>query len=155
MTTILDEIKQNVNNTIISTGETFNALTEMIHVMTDILKDAQPKIQDSINNVNLTTKNLADSSFEIKNTIEKGYVDKTLYNFQESSANFVLTTKNINGFSGNLNQEGKRLTNCLLYNLNITVKNANEIIVGIGNTLKKKLGGLRLVFSGIDSCFQK
>ena len=68
----LDEIKENVNSTIKSAGATFDALTEMIQVTTDILKNAQPVIQDSINNVNITSKNLADSSFEIKSSLEKG-----------------------------------------------------------------------------------
>ena len=40
-----DEIKNNVNQTIISAGQTFDALTEMIHVTTNILKEIQPLIQ--------------------------------------------------------------------------------------------------------------
>ena len=34
----------------------------------------------------------------------------------------------------------------LLKNLNIVVCNMNEIIIGVGNTLKKRFGGLRLFF---------
>lgn len=141
-----DEIKNNVNNTIISAGDTFNALTQMIEVMTDMLKDAQPVIQDSINNVNLTSKNLADSSFEIKQSLEKGYLDKSLYNIQQTSDNLVLTTKNTSGFTDNLNKQSSILVNCLLKNLNTVVTNINQIIIGIGNTLSKKFGGLRLFF---------
>ena len=64
-----DQIKDNVNNTIISAGDTFEALTEMINVITDILKDAQPVIQDSVNNINITSKNLADSSLQVKSVL--------------------------------------------------------------------------------------
>lgn len=142
----LDEIKENVNSTIKSAGATFDALTEMIQVTTDILKNAQPVIQDSINNVNITSKNLADSSFEIKSSLEKGYLDKSLYNLQLTSENFALTSKNTSGFTEGLNNEGKILINCLFKNLNIVVDNINKIIVGIGNTLSKKMGGLRLFF---------
>ena len=142
----LDEIKENVNSTIKSAGQTFDALTMMIQVTTDILKDAQPVIQDSINNVNITSKNLADSSFEIKSSLEKGYLDKSLYNLQLTSENFALTSKNTSGFTEGLNNEGKILINCLFKNLNIVVDNINKIIVGIGNTLSKKMGGLRLFF---------
>ncbi len=142
----LDEIKENVNSTIKSAGATFDALTEMIQVTTDILKNAQPVIQDSINNVNITSKNLADSSFEIKSSLEKGYLDKSLYNLQLTSENFALTSKNTSGFTEELNNEGKILINCLFKNLNIVVDNINKIIVGIGNTLSKKMGGLRLFF---------
>lgn len=141
-----DQIKENVNNTIISAGQTFDALTEMIQVTTDILKDAQPMIQDSVKNVNITSKNLADSSFEIKSSLEKGYLDKSLYNFQLMSDNFVLTSKNTSGFTEGLNKQSSLLLNCLLKNLNTVVLNINKIVVGLGNTLSKKFSGLRLVF---------
>ena len=142
----LDQIKDNINNTIISAGQTFDALTEMIEVTTDILRDAQPVIQDSINNVNITSKNLADSSSEIKRTIEKGYIDKSLYNLEQTSDNLVITTKNTSGFTDGLNKQSNILINCLLKNLNIVVCNINKIIVGVGDTLSKKFGGLRLFF---------
>lgn len=142
----LDTIKDNVNNTIISAGKTFDALTEMIQVTTDMLKEAQPVIQDSMNNVNLASKNLADTSSEIKKSIEKGYLDKSLYNLQETSNNLVVTTKNTSGFTENLNKETNILLNCLLKNLNIVVKNTNQIIVGVGSTLSKRFGGLRIFF---------
>lgn len=142
----LDEIKENVNSTIKSAGLTFDALTEMIKVTTNMLKDAQPIIQDSINNVNITSKNLADSSYEIKKSLEKGYLDKSLYNIQETSNNLVLTTKNTSGFTENLNSESKLLLNCLIKNLNTVVNNINQIIIGIGNTLSKRFGGLRILF---------
>ncbi len=142
----LDEIKGNVNQTIKSAGLTFDALTEMINVTTDILRDAQPVIQDSINNVNLTSKNLADSSTEIKKTIEKGYLDKSFYNIQQTSENLVVTTKNTSGFTDGLNKQSNVLINCLLKNLNTVVCNINKIIVGLGETLSKRFGGLRLFF---------
>lgn len=141
-----DQIKDNVNNTIISAGKTFDALTEMIQVTTDILKDAQPVIQDSINNVNITSKNLADSSIEIKKTIEKGYLDKSFYNIQQTTENLVVTTKNTSGFTDGLNKQSNVLINCLLKNLNTVVCNINKIIVGVGETLSKRFGGLRLFF---------
>ncbi len=151
----LDQIKDNVNNTIISAGQTFDALTEMIKVTTDILQDAQPVIQDSINNVNQTSKNLAESSLEIKKVLKKSYLDKSLYNLQETSNNLVLTTKNTSGFTENLNKESNILLNCLLKNLNIVVKNINQIIVGIGNTLSKRFGGLQIIFGKTDITTEK
>lgn len=142
----LDEIKENVNQTIKSAGLTFDALTEMIQVTTDILRDAQPVLQDSINNVNITSKNLAESSYEIKSSLKKGYLDKSLYNLQQTSANLVLTTKNTTGFTEGLNKQSNVLINCLLKNLNCVVCNINKIVVGLGETLSKNFGGLRLFF---------
>lgn len=142
----LDEIKENLNTTVISLGQTFDAITDMVNEANAILKDARPLIQDSINNVNITSKNLADSSSEIKTSLEKGYIDKALYNLEQTSGNLVLTTQNTTGFTEGLNKQSNVLINCLLKNLNTVVCNINNIVIGVGNTLSKKFGGLRLIF---------
>ena len=140
----LDEIKENLNTTVVSLGQTFDAITDLVNEANEILKDARPLIQDSVNNVNITSKNLADSSFEIKTSLQKGYLDKSLYNLQQTSDNLVLTTKNTTGFTEGLNRQSNVLINCLLKNLNIVVCNINKIIIGVGETLSKNFGGLRL-----------
>lgn len=142
----LDEIKNNVNNTIKSAGETFNALTDMINITSGILEEIRPIIKDSVEKLNVASKELANSSINIRKSLDKGYLDKTLYNFEQTSGNLVVSTHNISGFSESINQKSIRLLNCLITNLNIVVKNVNEIVIGIGNTLRKKMGGLRLVF---------
>ena len=142
----LDEIKENLNTTVVSLGQTFDAITDLVNEANEILKDARPLIQDSINNVNITSKNLADSSYEIKTTLEKGYIDKALYNLEQTSGNLVLTTENANGFTMGLNKQSSVLVNCLLKNINTVVCNVNQIVVGLGNTLKTRFGGLRLFF---------
>ena len=143
-----DEIKENVNQTIISAGQTFDALTGMINVMTDILKDVQPLIQDSVNNVNIASKNLADSSSRIKDSIDKGYIDKSLYNLQNTSENLALSTKNTNLFTEGLNSKSSVLLNCMLKNINNLICNLNRIVISVGDTLNKKFGGLKLIFNG-------
>ena len=143
-----DEIKENVNQTIISAGQTFDALTGMINVMTDILKDVQPLIQDSVNNVNIASKNLADSSSKIKDSIDKGYIDKSLYNLQNTSENLALSTKNTNLFTEGLNSKSSVLLNCMLKNINNLICNLNRIVISVGDTLNKKFGGLKLIFNG-------
>ena len=142
----LDEIKNNVNTTIVSAGQTFDALTQMLNVLTGILEDVRPSINDTVLNVNSASKNIASISANLQKTVEKGYIDATLLNLQETSGNLVLTTENFGGFSQVLNKKSTILTNCLLKNLNTVVCNINEIIIGLGNTLKKRFGGLRLFF---------
>ncbi len=148
----LDEIKNNINSTIKSAGETFEALTGMLYVMTDILNDVRPSINTTVNNFETTSNNLADISNSLKNSVNKGYIDSTLYNIQETSGNLVVTTKNFGGFSDSLNKQSSVLTNCLLKNLNIVTSNINEIIIGVGNTLKKSFGGIRLLFGKTIQC---
>lgn len=140
----LDEIKQNVNDTVKSAGETFEALTEMLNVMTGILEDVRPMINDTVSNINSSSKDLAKMSENLRKSVDKGYVDSTLYNLQETSGNLAVTTKNFGRFSDSLNKQGAVLTNCLLKRLNTLVYNINQIVVGVGETLKKRFGGIRL-----------
>ena len=48
----LDEIKENLNTTVVSLGQTFDAITDLVNEANATLKDARPLIQDSIKNVN-------------------------------------------------------------------------------------------------------
>lgn len=148
----LDEIKSNVNNTVKSAGETFEALTGLLIVFTEIMQDIKPTINSSVKNLEMTTENFAKISASLKTSVDKGYIDSTLYNFQKTSGNLVLTTKNFGGFSDTLNKESSILTNCLLKNLNIVVSNINQIVIGVGDTLKKNFGGVRLFFGKAINC---
>lgn len=145
----LDEIKENVNTTIVSAGQTFEALTDMINVLTGILEDARPTIKDSVENLNIASKNLADSSKQIRTTLHQGYVDKSLYNMERTTENLVKTTQNLTGITNNVNSTSINLVNCLIKNINTVVANVNQIVVGVGETLKKRFSGIRLFFGKI------
>lgn len=145
----LDEIKGNVNTTIQSAGQTFDALTGMIEVVTDILNDVRPSIKESAENLNVASKNLADSSYNIRTTLQQGYVDKSLYNLERTTENLVKTTKNLTGVTDNVNNNSINLVNCVISNINTVVGNINQIVIGVGETLKKRFGGIRLFFGKI------
>ena len=148
----LEEIKSNLNKTLTSASGSFDALADMFNMLTLILEDVRPSIKTSAKNLELTTQNLADTSNSLKITVQKGYIDNALGNIEMTSKNLVLTTDNFSGFSGSLKQESSIMLNCLLKNLNVVVNNINEIVVGLGNTLKKRFGGLRLIFGKSVSC---
>ena len=142
----LDEIKENLNTTIVAAGQTFNALTGMMDALTSILNDVKPSIQESANNLTITTRNLADMSYDVKDSVRGDSISTTLYNLEKTSENLVLTTRNISGITEQVNTTSINLLNCVIKNINIIVGNVNDIIIGIGNTLQKRGGGLRLIF---------
>ena len=142
----LDEIKENVNTTIQSAGQTFDALTMMIEVLTGILEDARPTINDSLRNLHLASKNLSDSTYSLKSSLQQGYVDKSLYNLERTTDNLVKTAQNMSGVTNNINTTSIHLVNCLIKNINTVVKNINQIVLGVGETLRKRFGGIRLFF---------
>ncbi|MCM1004371.1 MAG: hypothetical protein NC408_08530 [Candidatus Gastranaerophilales bacterium] len=151
----LDEIKENVNETIKSAGGTFNALTEMINVMTGILEDVKPTINDTVQNVNLASRNLADASYHVQSSLQQGYINTTLENLERTSRNLVMTTQNITGVTNNVNNNSINLINCVIRNVNTVVSNINEIIIGLGETLKKRFAGIRLIFGRAIDCGDK
>ena len=142
----LDEIKDNVNGTIQSAGKTFDALTDMINVLTGILEDARPTINDTVTNVNIASKNLADASANVRTSLQQGYIDNSLYNLEQTTKNLTKTTQNMSGVTDNINNNSINLINCVIQNINTVVQNINEIVIGVGNTLKKRFGGMRLIF---------
>lgn len=148
----LDEIKDNVNGTIQSAGKTFDALTEMINVLTGILEDVRPTINDTVDNINLASRNIADASYNVQSTLQEGYINSTLENLELTSKNLVMTTENITGVTKNVNNNSINLINCVIKNINTVVSNVNEIVIGVGETLKKRFAGLRLIFGKAINC---
>lgn len=148
----LDEIKNNVNGTIQSAGKTFDALTEMIQVLTGILEDVRPTINDTVDNINLASRNIADASYNVQTTLQEGYINSTLENLELTSKNLVKTTQNITGVTDNVNNNSINLINCVIRNINTVVSNVNQIVIGLGETLKKRFAGLRLIFGKAIDC---
>ena len=114
-------------------------------------KDVNPNIINQVNTytVHKCEVKVFEEVFECpfcKSELINDNLDKSLYNLQQTSANLVLTTKNTTGFTEGLNKQSNVLINCLLKNLNCVVCNINKIVVGLGETLSKKFGGLRLFF---------
>lgn len=142
----LDEIKENLNGTIVAAGKTFNSLTEMIGTLTSILNDIKPSLNEAADNLTVATKNLSDMSYEVKDSIRGDSISTTLYNLERMSKNLTLTTQNITGITGKVNNTSINLINCVIRNINVIVSNINDIVIGIGNTLQKRGGGLRLIF---------
>lgn len=142
----LDEIKENLNGTIVAAGKTFNSLTEMIGTLTSILNDIKPSLNEAADNLTVATKNLSDMSYEVKDSIRGDSISTTLYNLERTSKNLTLTTQNITGITGKVNNTSINLINCVIRNINVIVSNINDIVIGIGNTLQKRGGGLRLIF---------
>ena len=85
-------------------------------------------MKNAVKNFENASENLSSITKSLKNSNDKGYIEKTLYNLQETSSNFAFSSKNFGSFTTNLNNESSILINCILKNLNITVNNINKII---------------------------
>jgi len=142
----LDEIKENLNTTVKSAGQTLDALTEFIHIGTDILTDLRPSLKESGENLALTTKNFANMSQKLNNSIETKTFTSTFKNLEKSSYNLTQTTQNFTTLSDRANKQTVCLLNNLLTNLNTVVLNVLDIVKGFKSTLSKNFSGFRIMF---------
>ena len=117
----LDEIKDNLNDTVESAGDTLDALTELIGTANDILKDLRPSLK--ITGENRATKNLENASLNVSN-ITKHADSQTI-----SLVDCVIQN-----------------TNAVIENVNVVVSNVNDIVKGFKATLSKRFAGMKIMF---------
>ena len=156
----LDEIKDSLNSTVESAGETMDALTDLLKLAADILNDIRPSIKTAGENIAFTTKNLAEVSAELnssvkpkrlKNSFEN--IELMTQNLERSTRNFELVSTNAVNITSRANNETVMLTNCVIKNINTVVcninkvvNNVNDIVKGFKSTLSKRFGGARIIF---------
>ena len=147
-----NEIKGNTNNLLSSANDVAKSLNEFITVLTSILNEIRPDIKIATSNLAKTSTNLTNTSANLEKTsikIEKSindeYILNSIQNFQSSSKNFESTTLL-------LNTKTVPKINATICSLKTLLDNLNEIIKGIGKTLQKRMGGVRLIFgTAIDN----
>jgi len=142
----LEILNDNINETLDSVGNTFDAITIMVETLTEILKESRPVISDTLNNINSSSKYFSDTAYNINNDIHKGEINKTLHNFNKTSENLANATCNLVGISENINNNSINLFNCLLKDISKMINNMNSLVLGVAKTLKKRFSGIRIMF---------
>ncbi len=156
----LDDIKDNLSDTVASAGETMDALTDLFKTANDILIDLRPALKESGNNLAVTTQNFAEFSSKLNRSAKPQKLDNTFDNIELTMINLERTTRNFEQASLNTanitrtaDSRTVTLMNCLLQNastvvcnVNVVVKNVNDIVNGLKTTLSKKFGAMRVAF---------
>ena len=142
----LDDLSENLSETVEDAGETMKALTDLFHTANDILVDLRPSLKESGENLALASKNLASISIELNNSTGQKRLDNTFSNIELITRNLELTTANTALLTKRADSETVALLNCLISNANKMVLNINDIIKGFKVTLSKRFAGMRLIF---------
>lgn len=156
----LDEIKENLNETVVSAGETLNALTELIGTANDILKDLKPALKTTGDNLAEMSQNLSDVARELNRSARQERLDNTFGNIELTTRNIERATRNLESASLNVSsitQQTDRqilsLVDCLIQNanavienINVLVLNVNDIVKGFKTTLSKRFAGMKIMF---------
>lgn len=156
----LDEIKNNLNDTVESAGDTLDALTDLIGTANDILKDLRPSLKETGENLASMSRNLSDVTGELNRSAKPKRLDNTFANIEQTTKNIERTTKNLENASLNVtnitahaNKDTITLVDCVIANTNTVVKNintvisnVNDIVQGFKVTLSKRFAGMKIMF---------
>lgn len=156
----LDEIKENLNNTVASAGDTLDALTELFGTANDILKDLRPSLKITAENLAETSKNLKETSEEINLSLKPRRLNNSIANIEQTTKNIERTTKNLETASSDItkttahvNSDTINIIDCVIANINtiidninLVINNTNDIIKGFQQTLNKRFAGMRIMF---------
>ena len=156
----LDEIKENLNNTVASAGDTLDALTELFGTANDILKDLRPSLKITAENLSETSRNLKETSEEINLSLKPRRLNNSIANIEQTTKNIERTTKNLETASSDItkttahvNSDTVNIIDCVIANINtiidninIVINNTNDIVKGFQQTLNKRFAGMRIIF---------
>ena len=85
------------------------------------------------------------------NSLSQEKLDNTTGGFEKTSKNFDESSKNINEITKNLNNMMPYI-NATIIDTNSTICNVNQISQGILNTLKERMGLLKLLIGKPVKC---
>ena len=156
----LDEIKDNLNNTVASAGDTLDALTELFGTANDILKDIRPSIKITAENLAETSQNLKETSYELNSSLKPKRLSNSFANIEQTTKNIERTTKNFENASlditkttSHINTDTIEIFDCVIANINtiidninVVINNTNDIVIGFQQTLNKRFAGMKIMF---------
>lgn len=130
----LEEIKKNLIESSQNLNYALGALNGVFEMVEDILKENKKNLYG-------TTKNVNDMTYKVNRSLEQQKLNNTVSNIESSTKNISQLTDKSDSVDLTLNQ------------VQGISENINSITCGVRKTLRKKFGGLRLIFGQvIDEC---
>lgn len=135
----LDELKGNANSLISTVNGAAQDVSDLLKQINAMLKDIQPDINNAAHEISTACGNLSNMTKKLDDSIDEK-------NLKNSIANIHTTTKNFEGTTQIINATTLPAVNATICSLKSLLDNMNEIVKGIGNTLKQRMGAARLMF---------
>ena len=141
----LEAIKQNLAQSSENLNVALEGLAMVFESVNEILKENRKNLYTTTGNLSKATRNLDNVTQKIDKSMQQKRLDNTISNLETLSANLNGTTTSVNGVIPHIDA-----TMCQVQGL---ATNANAISCGVRKTLRKRFGGLRLLFGKvIDEC---
>ena len=148
----LENIRQNMEKTSEDLQGAVEALRDLLTSLNEIAQENRESLNSAAKNLSDTTRNINNLSTKFNNSVKQQELNKTMSNLEDtilntknSTAELESLSKRINNMTDTLNESIPTVTSSISQTECI-VKNINEITCGISNTLKKRFGGVRLIF---------
>ena len=155
----LDNLSEKGENLLNSAKETTDTLTDLFALIHEILSENRQNIlsssnslKNSMSNLEITTDNLKEISTKTNSEISSDALKNIISNIEQTTTNLSESTSQFVSVSGNLNKTSSNFS-VLIPKLKelidigkTTLCNLNSILTGLGETLRKRCGGMRVLF---------
>ena len=155
----IDNLSEKGESLLNSAKQATDTLTNLFGLIYDILSEnrqnllsSSTSLKNSMDNLEQTSNNLKDISTKLNNEINEQFLSQTVEDISKTTENIANGTKDLKNITGNFNKTSADFTTLApkLHELIAVGKtalcNLNRILLGLGETLKKRAGGMRVLF---------
>ena len=141
----LENIRTNLTESTENLNAALGALSDLFTTLDTMAQENRNTIKTASKNLANTTQNFQQISTKVDKSLQQKSLDNTILNIEKSSQSLQSITGNLSTTTDSLNIAMPRI-DATLYEAHSLVSNANAISCGIRQTLRKRFGGLRLIF---------
>lgn len=141
----LADSAESLNNTITQLGQVFLIIQEMLESNQDNIKTASTNLAKTTGNINQISSNFSSALNRNRLNSAVSNLDAASYNVRTSTENLSAITQSIDGTAKSFSNTVPKIDSTIAQ-AQCIVSNVNDITCGIKQTMKKRFGGMRLLF---------
>lgn len=141
----LEAIKQNLRNASENLNSTISELGDLFILLQDVVNENRSNLKGTTNNIRKVSSNIDKTSIKINNSIKQEELESIIGTINRSSNNVERITENVYDTSVGINSNIPKISSSINETQNL-IANTNAISCGVRQTLRKRFGGLRLIF---------
>lgn len=141
----MESIKKNLSEASENLNTALGGLSDLFVILQDTVNENRANMRNSTSNIQKTTANVNQITAKVSNSINQKELEDTLDNINTSINNIKQSTTEINTLTSDINRNMPTVSSTI-ENTNNLIANTNAITCGIRQTLRKRFGGLRLIF---------
>ncbi len=141
----LEAMKENLFKSSQELAKTLEEVEQMFSIINTTLTNSQPDIKK-------ITKNAGDLTQKVNTSVNTQSLENAVSNLESTTKNISDITSGLNSVTDSVSDIVPK-TNTTIEEINGITSNVNAITCGVRKTLRKRFGGLRLIFGQvIDEC---